>query len=110
MSETATAATPEENLEASKSHALQAAEELREAASQKAAEIKDAARERAGNLRELASDKASEARAYAEDRYEEMRSVADEYRIEGERYVRENPAKSVLIALGIGFVIGRILR
>lgn len=110
MSEDATHPSASESLAASKSHALQAAEELREAASQKTDELKDAARERAGNIREFATDKAGEARSYAEHRYGEARSVADEYRQDGERYVRENPAKSVLIALGIGFVIGRILR
>ena len=109
MSDT-TATTPEDNLAASKSHAMQAAEELRDAASQKADELKQAAREGAGNIRDYATDKAHEARDYAEGRYNEARTAADEYRDEGERYVRENPAKSVLIALGIGFVIGRILR
>ena len=120
MSDT-TATTPEENLAASKSHGMQAAEELRDAASLKAEELKQTARERAENMREFATDKAheardyaadkaQEARHYAEERYQEARTVADEYRVEGERYVRENPAKSVLIALGIGFVVGRILR
>ena len=109
MSDT-TANTPEENLAASKSHAMQAAEELRDAASLKAEELKQAARERATDIRDYATDKAHEARGYAEERYNEARTAADEYRVEGERYVRENPAKSVLIALGIGFVIGRILR
>lgn len=110
MSDQATPSTPAENLAASKSHALQAAEELRSAATQKADEFKDVARERADHFKEVATEKVDEARGYAEQRYNDARTMADDYRDEGERYVRENPAKSVLIALGIGFVIGRILR
>ncbi len=110
MSQQTTSTEPADKVAASKSHALQAAEELRDAATQKADELKEAARERAGNIREFATDKAHEARHYAEEQYDRARHVADDYRQDGERYVRENPAKSVLIALGIGFIIGRVLR
>ena len=110
MSDQAPSTTSSDSLAAGKSHALQAAEELRDAASLKAAELKDATRERADNIKNFATGKADEAREYAEHRYEEARTMTQDYRDEGERYVRENPAKSVLIALGLGFIIGRILR
>lgn len=110
MSEQTTSTDPADKVAASKSHARQAAEELRDAATQKADELKDAARERAGNIHEYATDKAHDARDYAEEQYSRARVAADDYRQDGERYVRENPAKSVLIALGIGFIVGRVLR
>lgn len=102
--------SPEEKVASGKEHAKRAAEELRSAATQKAEELKSAAQSQVAHIKDYASDKAVEARGYAEQRYEEARLAAEDYRIEGERYVRENPAKSVLIALGIGFVVGRILR
>jgi len=114
-------ATPAENLESSKSHALKAAEELRTAATQKASEIKSVAQEKAAQLkgaavekgqqyRDVATERAEHFRGAAEERLGDAKVRVDEIREEGERYVRENPAKSVLIALGLGFIIGRIIR
>jgi ElaB/YqjD/DUF883 family membrane-anchored ribosome-binding protein len=110
-----------ENLEASKEHAVQAAEELRAAASQKVhdlrdaavergEEIKDRAQQRASEFRDQATEKTEHLREYAEDQWSEARSQFDDLKEEGELYVRKNPAKAVLLALGLGFVIGRILR
>ncbi|NNE93123.1 MAG: DUF883 family protein [Verrucomicrobiales bacterium] len=110
-----------ENFEAGKSHALQAAEELKTAAAQKAEElkavaqekgsqIKDAAVEKTQHFRDVATEKAEHLRGAAEQHLGDAKIRVDELREEGEKYVRENPAKSVLIALGLGFIIGRILR
>jgi ElaB/YqjD/DUF883 family membrane-anchored ribosome-binding protein len=110
-----------ETLESSKSHALQAAEELRAAAAQKAKELKDVALdrtehlrsvadERARQFRDTATEKAEHYRDYAEERWSDAQGQFDDLKSEGERYVRANPAKSVLIALGLGIIIGRILR
>lgn len=104
------APSPEAKISSSKDHAVKAAEDLKTAATQKAAEIRDSAQQHATEFKNYATDKAYEVRNYAEQRYDDARLAAEEYRVEGERYVRENPAKSVLIALGIGFVVGRILR
>jgi ElaB/YqjD/DUF883 family membrane-anchored ribosome-binding protein len=44
---------------------------------------------------------------------ESVRSMADkvvnDYRAKAEQYVRENPAKTVFSALGLGFVLGLTL-
>lgn len=121
MSDPYPSADPADTLESSRSHAVQAAEELRAAASQKVHDLRDAAVERSQRLKEIASQRAQEfrdsaservehIRDYAEERWAETRTQLDDLREEGERYVRQNPAKAVLLALGLGFIIGRILR
>jgi ElaB/YqjD/DUF883 family membrane-anchored ribosome-binding protein len=77
-----------DHLEASKAHARAAASEMRDAAAEVAREF----RERAGGV-------AGEWQGKARDIQKEV-----------EEYVRENPTKSVLAAVGIGFVFGLICR
>jgi len=88
-----------EKLESSKSHVKHAADDLRAAAEAKAKE-----------LRGIAEAKAAEYRGKAEQAYGEARDRAKTFREEGEEYVRENPARAVLTALGIGFIVGLIFR
>ena len=78
----------QDHLEASKSHARAAAAEMREAAAEAAREF----RERAGGVAGEWQDKAQGVQQELED------------------YVRKHPAKSILAAVGIGFVIGLICR
>lgn len=113
--------TTVDNLEASRAHAVQAAEELKAAASQKAEEIKESAKEQAAKLRgkaeetaqdfkETASDTVNQFRDYADENWSDAKVRFDDYKEEGERYVRQNPSKAILMAVGLGFIIGRILR
>ena len=85
--------------ESGKTHAIHAAEDLRAAAEAKAQE-----------LRSAAETKAQELRGKAEQVYGNYRTRAMTYQEEGEQYVRENPTKAVLTALGLGFVLGLIFR
>jgi ElaB/YqjD/DUF883 family membrane-anchored ribosome-binding protein len=78
----------ESHFEASKAHARAAAAEMRGAATEVARELRD----RAGAFAGKWKDKA--------------RQVQKEL----EHYVRENPTRSVLAAVGVGFVLGLILR
>lgn len=78
----------QDHLEASKAHARAAAAEMRDAAAEAAREL----RERAGGVAGEWQDKAHGIQTELED------------------YVRKNPAKSILAAAGIGFVIGLICR
>lgn len=82
-----------------KTHAAEAARELREAAAAKAQDLRDTFSERADEYRERAnrvwSDTTVRARGLQED---------------GEDYIRENPLQAVGIALAAGFVLGLILR
>ena len=85
--------------ESGKTHAKHAAEDLRAAAEAKAQE-----------LRATAQVKADELRGKAEQAYGEYRDRARTLREDGEQYVRENPTRAVLTALGVGFVFGMIFR
>jgi ElaB/YqjD/DUF883 family membrane-anchored ribosome-binding protein len=75
-------------LESSKTHARQAAEDLRSAATEIAGQYR-------GKAEQAWDDATTRARTLQED---------------GEQYVRENPTKAVFTALGIGFVLGIIFR
>ncbi|MFT5465839.1 MAG: ElaB/YqjD/DUF883 family membrane-anchored ribosome-binding protein [Verrucomicrobiales bacterium] len=112
---------PEAGFAASKSQALQAAEELRAAAGTKAQQLKQAAEHRARQLRDAAEDRAGKLKDAAGRGAEQIKDAAGpaiedaferakEVREEVEAYVRANPTKSVLSALGIGFVLGLLLR
>jgi ElaB/YqjD/DUF883 family membrane-anchored ribosome-binding protein len=78
----------EDHIKASKSHARAAATEMRGAASEMAREIKERAGELAG----------------------EWKNKSRHLHKEIEDYVREHPTKSVLAAVGVGFVLGLIFR
>ncbi len=114
-------ASVRENLQSSKSHALQAAEELRAAATAKAQQLKDTAEVRADHLREVAGEKATHFKEHANETAHKVRDAAGtnwddakvkakDLQLETEKYVRENPTRAVLTAVGIGFVIGLIFR
>jgi len=85
--------------ESGKSHAKQAADDLRAAAEQKAAEFRAAA-----------ESKAQEFRGKAGEAYDQARQRARSLQEETEAYVRENPLRGVLTALGVGFVLGLLFR
>jgi ElaB/YqjD/DUF883 family membrane-anchored ribosome-binding protein len=90
---------PQSKLESSKSHARKAAEDLKSAAGAVAEEY----RGRAEQVWEDARGKAGQA-------WEDARYRARTFQEDSEQYVRENPTKAVLTALGIGFVLGLIFR
>ena len=104
-----------------KSQALQAAEELRAAAGEKALQLKDAAEARAQQIRDAAGEQAEmiqqnvgeqadQLKEVAEQTWGEARAKADDLRIELEKYVRENPTKSIVATFGIGLFVGLLLR
>lgn len=82
------APTARSHAQAAGNHAAAAATEVREAAVQAAREIGDRLGSLTGDLREKAKG----------------------WQGEVEHYVRENPTKSVLTALGVGFVLGILIR
>ena len=91
--------TVNRNIQATRAHATQAAEELKAAVEAKGRELLLAA-----------DDKAAEIKARAEHVYSDVKQKAQELRKETEVYVKENPLTSVCIALGAGFVIGMLAR
>ena len=81
-----------------------------------ASDIKEAAAAKMENIRQAAGQKADEFRGAAQGKVEELRgatekatSQAKSWHSEGEAYVRDNPIKAVLVALGAGFLLGFLL-
>ena len=79
-------------LEAGKTHATQAAQELKDAAVCKARQVKDATLEFVGDARKRVEGSVSDARHACEDK------------------TRENPVKCLLMAFGAGLLLGILVR
>jgi ElaB/YqjD/DUF883 family membrane-anchored ribosome-binding protein len=90
---------PEEAVESCKDHLRAAAGNLKEAASAKVENIRHAAEQKADELRSAAQSKA-----------QELKGTAESWQAEGHAYIRDNPTKSVLIALGLGVLLGLLFR
>jgi ElaB/YqjD/DUF883 family membrane-anchored ribosome-binding protein len=93
-----------------KGHAAQAVQDLRAAAEAKAAEFRATAEAKAAEFRATAESKVDELRGKAEHAYTEARTRAETFRGESEQWIRENPTRAVLTAMGVGFVIGLMFR
>jgi ElaB/YqjD/DUF883 family membrane-anchored ribosome-binding protein len=94
----------------SKEHLKAAADDFKTAASAKADEIRKAAEKKADELKAAAETRAREFQGAAETAWSDARSKAKFWQSEGEAYIRENPTKAILMALGAGFVLGLFLR
>jgi ElaB/YqjD/DUF883 family membrane-anchored ribosome-binding protein len=66
--------------------------------------------ESAHHFRESATEKAHLFKATATEQWEDTRIRAKELQVTAEDYIRQNPTKCVLSALGLGFLIGLIVR
>jgi ElaB/YqjD/DUF883 family membrane-anchored ribosome-binding protein len=88
-----------DKFESSKTHARKAAEDLRSAAGAMAEEYR-------GKAEQVWDD----ARGRAEQAIGDAKVRARTFQDDAEQYVRENPTKAVVTALGIGFVLGMIFR
>lgn len=75
-----------------------------------AARLKERAVETASSMKATATDKVQHARETAQQQWQETRVKAKEIHITAEDYIRQNPTKAVLGALGVGFLIGLIAR
>ncbi len=76
----------------------------------KAHSLKADAIEKAKNFRNYAGEKAANMRHEAGAKLQQGKVKAKQLHHTAEDYVRENPTKSVLGAVGIGVIIGLILR
>ena len=68
------------------------------------------ARQAADDLRSAATQIAGEYRGKAEQAWEDAQGRVRTLQEDGEAYVRENPTKAVFTALGIGFILGVMFR
>lgn len=93
-----------------KDRAIEAANVLKASAVQKAEQFKTVAAEKAEHFKTVAAEKASHAKEVAKLQWDETRVKAKEIHVTAEDYIRQNPTKAVLGALGVGFLIGLIVR
>ena len=91
--------TAEVKASALKEKAVETAQHLRETATERADQFKASATEKAQHLKESANEQ-----------WHDTRVKAKEMHVTAEDYIRENPTKCVLSALGVGFLIGLIVR
>jgi len=101
---------PEGTTQSGKDHLKDAASDLKEAASAKVEDFRQAAGQKATELREAVQNKSQELRGAAESAWSDASSQAKSWQAEGEAFVRDNPSKAVLIALGVGLLFGLLLR
>jgi ElaB/YqjD/DUF883 family membrane-anchored ribosome-binding protein len=69
-------------------------------------QLRDKAADMAGNIRDKASEQYEHLRDTAGEYYEQGRRKAQEWQHGLEEYVQEQPIKSLLIAAGVGMLLG----
>ena len=69
-------------------------------------QLRDKATEVVGNLKDAASEQYEHVRDTAEEYYNQGRDRAQQWQHTLEDYVQEQPVKSLLIAAGVGVVLG----
>ena len=116
--EETTSKTPAaEKLEAARQKVVQVASGMRDGAGKAGGQLRDSAEKAGTQLKETAgqvSEKARETYGVAKEKvgqgYDRVSKDMDQLTQDVNEYVRHNPGKSVLIAAGIGFVLGALMR
>jgi ElaB/YqjD/DUF883 family membrane-anchored ribosome-binding protein len=93
-----------------KDKAIDSVQHFKETATERASQLKATASEKATAFKSVATDRAQHLRESATEQWQESRVKAREIQVTAEDYIRENPTKCVLSALGIGFLVGLIVR
>ena len=101
---------PEDATESGRDHLRAAAGDIKEAVSAKVEDIRQAAADKTDEIREAAQGKVQELSGAVESAWSDARSQAKTWQAQGETYIRDNPTKAVFIVLGVGFVLGLLLR
>lgn len=79
-------------------------------AKESAEHIRDFAVEKSKAFKEAAGEKATRLRTAADEKWHQTSDKAKELHVTAEDYIRQNPTKCVLGALGVGFLIGLVTR
>jgi ElaB/YqjD/DUF883 family membrane-anchored ribosome-binding protein len=93
-----------------KERAIESAQHFREVASGKATQLKATAAEKADEIRQIATDRAHRLQETAAEQWRDTRDKTKELHVTAEDYIRQNPTKCVVGALGLGLLIGLIVR
>lgn len=91
-------------------NAEERAQLLKESAAEKAQQFRDYAGDKAAQIKEVAEEKAAQIKEVAGEQWEETRVKAREVHADFEEYIRRHPTKSILVAAGVGFLFGLIVR
>lgn len=83
---------------------------LKERAVESAQQFRETAAEKAAALKSVATEKATHFKESATEQWQDTRVKAKELQVTAEDYIRQNPTKCVISALGLGFLIGLIVR
>jgi len=102
--------TAEEKFRDTLHKAKEKSSELKDRASESARHLRETATEKAGALKQNATVQARQLRESACEQWDETRVKAREIHVTAEDYIRQNPTKCVLGALGAGFLIGLLVR
>lgn len=86
------------------------AAKLKDRAVEAAQALKTTATEKAEHYKTVATEKTQQAKESAQQQWDGTRVKAKEMHVTAEDYIRQNPTKAVLGALGVGFLIGLITR
>jgi ElaB/YqjD/DUF883 family membrane-anchored ribosome-binding protein len=97
---------PEKENQSGKEQLKATAENLKAAAAGKIEDFREAAGEKTEEWRKTAEEKAKEASRAAEHGWSSATLKGQDWLTRGEAYTRRNPAQAVLIALGVGIVVG----
>jgi len=93
-----------------KERAIESAQHFREVATEKVGQLKATAAEKAGDFKQSATDRAHRLQESAADQWRDTRTITKEFHVTAEDYIRQNPTKCVVGALGLGILIGLIVR
>jgi ElaB/YqjD/DUF883 family membrane-anchored ribosome-binding protein len=93
-----------------KERAIESAQHFRDIATEKATALKQTAAEQAEQLRIAAAERAQRLQDSAVEQWRDTRVKGKEIQVTAEDYIRQNPTKCVLGALGLGILIGLIVR
>jgi ElaB/YqjD/DUF883 family membrane-anchored ribosome-binding protein len=93
-----------------KERAIESAQHFRDVATEKATTLKQTAADRAEILRSAATERAHRLQDSAAEQWRDTRDKGKDIQVTAEDYIRQNPTKCVLGALGLGILIGLIVR
>jgi ElaB/YqjD/DUF883 family membrane-anchored ribosome-binding protein len=93
-----------------KERAIESAQHFREVATEKASLLKASASEKADELRQSATERAQRLQESAAEQWRDTRVLTKELHITAEDYIRQNPTKCVVGALGLGILVGLMVR
>lgn len=93
-----------------KERAIEVAGSIKSGAIEKASHLKEVATEKAEHYKTVACEKVGHAKEVAQVQWRETSERAKELHVTAEDYIKQNPTKAVLGAMGVGFLIGLIMR